>query len=58
MSPEIYTPKEGRTIKGIIDVFVASLLAGGCKMVSDKGYTENLGNSLIDDESKNLSSVA
>ena len=35
-SPEIYTPKQGRAIKGMIEVFITSLLANGCKVVSDK----------------------
>lgn len=35
-SPEIYTPKESATAKGMVDGFVASLLAGGYKMVGDK----------------------
>ena len=35
-SPEIYTPKEGKAIRGMIDTFIDSLLASGCKIVSDK----------------------
>jgi hypothetical protein len=36
-SPEVYTPKRNKAIKGMVETFIGSLLVGGCRVVSDMG---------------------